>query len=153
MSHTPVSLGSVSSGTLVASEVISRIAPILSRLAAEHDRTDHKVLSGFALDCVRLEADEHTLDNLLNEVVDALSEYAPDYAYFGSHQYDGADFGFWLVEDFQQQFCDDGGLEVADLSDVPEDYAGMIMVVNDHGNATLYARDVAGQMRTIWSVV
>lgn len=151
--HASATLGSISSGTLIPADIINACAPVLERLAKARDMLGHMTLAGLALDCVKLDADADTLERLLGEVFDALDAYAPDYAYFGAHPGDGADFGFWLAEDFQQQFQDDGGLEVDNLSKVPDDYAGMIMVINDHGNATLYARDVTGQTRTIWSVI
>jgi len=35
----------------------------------------------------------------LDAVIDLLNEYAPEGIYFGAHPDDGADFGFWRVND------------------------------------------------------
>ena len=57
---------------------------------------------------------------------------------------------------------DDDVLLIEDLADVPADYEGMLCVVNDHGNATLYSRQFIGTDRAndahwahteIWSIV
>ena len=37
---------------------------------------------------------------LIERLVDALSEFAPEGCYFGSTEGDGSDFGFWTCEDF-----------------------------------------------------
>jgi len=36
---------------------------------------------------------------LIERLVDALSEFAPDGCYFGATEGDGSDFGFWAIED------------------------------------------------------
>ena len=33
---------------------------------------------------------------LLEELTDLLNEHAPAFTYFGAHEGDGADFGFWI---------------------------------------------------------
>ena len=91
---------------------------------------------------------------LVNELIDALQEFAPDYCYFGAHPGDGSDFGFWLYEDWQEMARDDGVTFVSDLSELPDDLpGGLVCVVNDHGNATLYAQDCEGVRREIWGIV
>jgi hypothetical protein len=44
------------------------------------------------------------------------------------------------------------GLAVDDLSEVPDDYDGEVLHINDHGNATLYACS-EGALKEIASVV
>lgn len=45
------------------------------------------------------------------------------------------------------------GLQVTDLSDVPEGYKGEVLEVNDHGNVTLYRCFKNGNLREIASRV
>ena len=85
----------------------------------------------------------------LNVLADALSEYAPTYFYFGAHPGDGADYGYWLSEGFQDDF---DGLTVSDLSEVPKGHSGEVLHVNDHGNMTLYACS-RGRLREVWGLV
>lgn len=86
----------------------------------------------------------------LNEfLLDALNEYAGPYFYFGAHPGDGADYGFWLSEDFEDEF---DGLKASDTSEVPKDYRGEVLHVNDHGNMTLYVARAAG-LREVWALV
>ena len=44
------------------------------------------------------------------------------------------------------------GLVVDDLSEVPEDYDGAVLHINDHGNATLYSCD-CGELKEVASCV
>ena len=69
--------------------------------------------------------------------------------YFGSHPGDGSDYGFWLSESFEYEF---DGLNVNDLNDIPSDYNGDALFVNDHGNTTLYSI-TNGELTEVWSIV
>lgn len=90
--------------------------------------------------------------DLVSELIDALNEHAPLYGYFGAHEGDGSDFGFWLFDDVARMVKDDGGLVVEDTADVPDDYMGEVLHINDHGNATLYAAN-AGKLTQVWAAV
>jgi hypothetical protein len=69
---------------------------------------------------------------------DALNEYAPPYCYFGAHEGDGSDYGFWPSWDYIEDCAHDGSIKrVSDLSEVPDDYTGDVCIVNDHGNMTV----------------
>lgn len=85
----------------------------------------------------------------LDELYNALNEYCLPYFYFGAHPEDGADYGFWLPESFVDDF---EGLKVSDLSEVPIRHSGEVLLVNDHGNVSLYTYS-RGRSREIWSIV
>jgi hypothetical protein len=86
----------------------------------------------------------------LEELFDRLDGYSAPYFYFGAHPGDGSDYGFWLTEDIEDVF---DGLTVSDLADVPRDYAGEVLLVNDHGNTSLYAKARTQEPREIWAIV
>lgn len=93
--------------------------------------------------------DSESASEMVSGLCDLLTEFAPAYGYFGSHEGDGADFGYWLSSSFSEDF---DGLKVSDLADIPDDYEGEALVINDHGNMSLYS--VSGQKATeVWSVV
>jgi hypothetical protein len=103
--------------------------------------------------------DEEAAGYVLDELFEALDDYAPVYAYFGASPYDGADYGFYLSEDFEQEF---EGYEISDpseLDDLPAMSGNVYMdalYVNDHGNMTLYAAYTRGRKTTwreVWSLV
>lgn len=86
----------------------------------------------------------------LNEdLFNALDQFAPPYFHFGSHPGDGSDYGFWLSNESLEDF---DGLKVSDLSEVPADYSGEVLHVNDHGNTSLYSAD-KGKLTAIWEMV
>lgn len=151
MKTNKVKLGTLVSGTLSLSETIPAFADELRRLRGALPRHIHQALRAF--NAANADFDEGDATDLSESLFDALQAYAPDYCYFGAHPGDGADFGFWLSEDWQQQAKDDGVKFVGDLSEVPDTFRGMLCVVNDHGNATLYCTDKGvGTLREIWSV-
>jgi hypothetical protein len=86
----------------------------------------------------------------MEKLFDYLQEYTLPYFYFGSHPGDGADYGFWLCENMEDEF---DGLKVDDLSQVPKDYAGEILHITDHGNVSLYVKAKTQEARVVWEVV
>lgn len=145
--------GSISSGTMRNEDLIPEFAWHLeqfAKAAAPHPgaiNPDHLDLVNEA-DALE-DFDSEEADELLSSLFDALNEYAPAYGYFGAHPGDGADYGFWLSESFKQDF---DGLKVSDTSEVPEDYCGEVLHINDHGNMTLYSCD-SGRLSEVWSLV
>ncbi len=96
---------------------------------------------------------------LLEALFEALESLALPFTYFGAHQGDGADFGFWPCWDAINEGIHDGEVIVADLSELDEHtdstppYA---LLVNDHGNCTLYSRSQENGGYTchkVWSCV
>jgi hypothetical protein len=85
----------------------------------------------------------------LEALFDILNNHSPAYAYFGSHPGNGADYGFWLVEDWEESF---DGIKVNDTGEVPKGYTGEVLHVNDHGNVTLYVAS-RGRLREVWALV
>lgn len=57
---------------------------------------------------------------LVEDLIDALNEYAPDGTYFGAHPGDGADFGFWPIDDddYDDDYDDRAFLDGLDDDDV-----------------------------------
>lgn len=145
--------GSISSGTMRAADLIPAFSWELRRLAEKLGPTpDLPVSPEIALCNEADNVEDYESDEaseLLEELSNALSEHAPAYGYFGAHPGDGADFGFWLSEFFEQDF---DGLKVSDTSEVPADYSGEVLHVNDHGNCTLYSAN-NGELTEIWGLV
>jgi hypothetical protein len=166
MSHAIyAALGSVSSGTLRSADVIPAFMDALDSLKDEMSTSGD---ASYKDDVRRIddklatieehqqaddyyESDEASFD--LDELTDLLSEFAPPYAYFGTHPGDGADFGFWVSGDVAQQVREGDGQVVSDLSELPDHYRGEVLIVNDHGNCTLgYVAD-SGDFIEVWAIV
>jgi len=153
-------IGTISHGTMRAEDLINPFALTLEALAKINNvEAEHAPLIKEAFDleydaeedCYR---DEDAADDVLESLFDALNEFAPPYCYFGAHPGDGADYGFWPCEDFQQYMRDSDVLQVSDTSEIPDDYIGEVLHVNERGNATLYVTDEGStDLREIWSIV
>ena len=145
------SFGSVSSGTLRNEDLLSAFASELEyQIKRQSTRFPRRAMRKLINESNRIDPDSDDASDLVNELQDALNEFAPPYAYFGTLPGDGADFGYWLISDMDSCF---DGLKVADTSDVPRDYRGEVMHVNDHGNVSLYVANGRGKLREIWAVV
>lgn len=95
--------------------------------------------------------DSEDAQHTLEELFDALNEYAPPYGYFGAHEGDGADFGFWPISEIFDNPEDPGVTKVNDLSEAIE--PGEYLVVNDHGNCTFGYVDDSGEFHEVWAIV
>lgn len=157
-------IGSVSSGTMRSEDLLGTFADELEyhmeRQPKRHPRAEHRKLINEARRTLRhmtegtvkqAEAAEEIASEIVSELMDALSEYAAPYMHFGAHDGDGADYGFWLSDDALNYSFD--GLRVSDTSEVPRDYRGEVLHVNDHGNVTLYVSRGRGKLTEIWAVV
>lgn len=142
-------IGSVSSGTMREEDLIPAFMDCLEHFDKPHADS----LRGELVEIEAIQNEDEKMEQMgyfLNEsLFDKLNEFAPPYFYFGSHPGDGADYGFWLCPDALEDF---DGLKVSDLSEVPADYSGEVLNVNDHGNTSLYSCD-AGKLSTIWELV
>ena len=144
--------GSISSGTMRPEDLIQDFAWELRNLAKQNGMV--RTFSELLKECDAIDFDDDDAADLAPDIVDelfnALGEFAPPYAYFGAHPGDGADYGFWLAEDFEHDF---EGLRVRDTSEIPADYSGEVLLVNDHGNMTLFRKPRRGKLVDVWSVV
>jgi hypothetical protein len=123
-------------------------------------------------DCQSIDYDSEEASELLSELFDALSAYAPAHGYFGANEGDGADYGYWLSQGFEHDFegvkqpdaptfgrCYNHKVEASCENGHPvtkrcaeECHATEYLEVNDHGNMTLWARHGL-RWRTVWSIV
>ena len=146
-------LGSISQGTMRARDLIPAFAGELERLDNEGKYVDLVAECNEMTDEDYDSEDIDTIEeigDLSENLFDALDSFAPPYAYFGSHEGDGADYGFWISWDaIEDAVYGKELLKVNDLADIPEGYHGEVLVVNDHGNATLYTPVI--EYKPVWS--
>lgn len=127
-------------GTEATKSEVSRIDLFLTEIERRQESVD---------DYWESEDADHDLDGLFDE----LQNFAPPYCSFSSHPGDGADYGFWVHKDMiADAKYENEILPVDDTSEVPNDYSGMVLHVNDHGNMTLFSA-TAGELSEIWSIV
>jgi hypothetical protein len=84
------------------------------------------------------------IDEIVSELCDILNDYAPDFCYFGAHEGDGSDFGFWPDFDRMTDAVLEGEMLRAEGS-LPE----FAQIVSDHGNVALYRV----KLEEVWSCV
>lgn len=96
-------IGSVSSGTMRREDLVPCFLGVLEDLADGATDLTSAITSRIEF----ADNDENYYDYYesdvsgfdLEELSDALAEYAPKNCYFGAHCGDGADYGFWPFED------------------------------------------------------
>ena len=140
-------IGSISCGTLRPQDLLTAYCDTLESL-----RSDLFPLLAEARGYIDLLEDgDHSdaVPELIEELSDLLNESAPAYCYFGAHVGDGADMGFWPVEDMAERMQEDGVEIVADLAAVE---ARPVAIVNDHGNVTYGVIDSDG-FKLAWAIV
>lgn len=142
-------LGSVSSGTMRNEDLIPAFLDMAEELTkgargyGEHRKKLAAIRRRANKGDVYFESEEADYD--LHECLfDMLNEFAPPYCSFGSHEGDGANYGFWFDNDSFEEAVRDGevlkvndawdGKPFWDMSDTPQ----YVAHVNDHGNLTLY---------------
>lgn len=84
----PIIPGTVIEGTL-------RPAPLLCAFLEELKRFNPGEAAAFAAQW----HNEHDEQDAVAALIDTINDYGPEGWYFGAHPGDGADFGWWEVED------------------------------------------------------
>lgn len=163
MAYVTADIGSISSGTMRTEDLLETYADELEYLMKREDKrvkndNQQAALTGNVLAEVNgrhveyakliteardIDPDSDEASELVDELADALQEYAPAYCYFGAHEGDGADYGFWPSwEEIDE-------LPTVEDSDEAKALGEDCKSVNDHGNVTVYGGDGS----VIWDCV
>lgn len=152
------SFGSISSGTMRTEDLLEAFTSELEYQVQQnaeawcHDdgRAERDRYLALVKEASEADPEDEGAVEIVSDLVDALTEFAPPYAYFGSNEGDGADYGYWLSSDAIEFSFD--GLKVSDTSEVPADYSGEVLHTNDHGNLTLYVA-TDGELKEVCGLV
>jgi hypothetical protein len=148
-----IRIGTLIHGTLRDEDLLAAFADELDRLTAGDDSPLRRPESVEARELLAIDADEWTEEQqesaayLINETLFyALNEYAPPHVYFGAHEGDGSDFGFWPIGEPFSDTCETVRISDEDFIDVD---CRVHVNINDHGNITV------SQLRgeELWSAV
>ena len=99
-----IELGTLIHGTLRSEDLLQAFADELARIDVAKFREVTKADAHLFAESANLTAEEiveelgEYASELVNDLMDALNEYAPTGCYFGSIEGDGSDFGFWADE-------------------------------------------------------
>lgn len=144
-----VHIGSVSSGTTRLEDIGPAVLDVALDVLPSDEEFD-KLL------CDAHEADDRAWSGeydseVLDELIDAINDFCPPYVYFDAHPDDPADYGFWPAFNAIEQDVRDGVILKTD-GNVPEDWRGYVLQVNDHGNMTMCFATQKG-VEVLWDCV
>ena len=152
---TTLPIGSISHGTLRAQDLAQAIH---DALMSTGDRKDSDLIMRELLEVANGDDESESACEIVSDGIDALQDYCPAFCYAGMHQGDGSDLGIWPDFDALESAVAEGDVvKIDDVSDLDSlaiselNGANMAMVVNDHGNVTLYELHVAA--RSVWACV
>ena len=143
-------IGTLSQGTMRYEDLIPCFTNELERLDIYHVYKDllaecHTIIKNNVYT-------EEGLAEILDSLLQALQDFSPAYCYFGPHVGDGVDYGYWPDQTSIYEAVHDGELlSVSDLSEVPDDWKDGVVVVNDHGNMTMYQAKTT--FESVWAIV
>ena len=143
---TRFSIGSISFGTLLTSDLLEVFTDELEELAPSNPL----VIQGRLLMSMERDSldDNDDAQFVLEELTDALKEFCPPFVSFGAHPGDSADFGFWPDHDALEDALRYGEeTDDKDTKFLPEE--GLYVHVSDHGNISVYDQD----RKLLWDCV
>lgn len=86
-------IGSISHGTLRSQDLIPTFLDTLRQI-----NPNLPIFGRFPTEPSDEWYDTDEAAEILSDLFDALNDAAPDNCYFGAHEGDGADFGFWPID-------------------------------------------------------
>lgn len=95
-----IGLGTISHGTMREEDLIPCFADVLRKLAAKANRPEDFAALLQEAGAYAEGVKDETIDplDILVDLFDALNEFAPEGCYFGAHEGDGSDYGFWAID-------------------------------------------------------
>jgi len=147
-----IAIGTVIHGTLRDQDLLPAFADELERVGGpelDYDLRNGSELIAEARQLVEIgftyaEFNGETSSECVNELMDALQDYAPVHMYFGSIEGDGADFGWWPTD--PRDTCETVCIDDENVIDIE---CNIHINVNDHGNVTV--SELRGAV--IWAAV
>ena len=105
-------IGTVIAGTLRQDELMEAFADELEHhiqgnakhWCSDEGRQTRDRLLGLvweAREATDTDEDEERLQEICDDLIEALTAFAPPGAYFGTHWGDGSDFGFWMTDEME----------------------------------------------------
>ena len=142
------SMGSVSSGTLRTEDLMSAF---LGELETYARRGNGQLLAEARrwLERDEEERDDDEGSGIVNDLQDALDAVSPPFCYFGTHEGDGADFGWWPAWWNIDELPEFAGTDAARDAR----HVGEFRVVSDHGNVEIYVRHANGRIVSVLGIV
>ena len=90
-------IGTISHGTMRPEDLIPVFARELEWLSANQRTNEETALIADADALTRFNTNK--AHDILEYLFDALDQHAPSNCYFGAHEGDGSDYGFWPFDD------------------------------------------------------
>jgi len=154
-----IRIGTLIHGTLRAEDLLEAFADELHRIEGKTQpvRDAYELLD--TVDDWSNEQRELAMCLINETLFDALNEYAPPHVYFGAHEGDGSDFGFWPIGEPFNETCEirlrergaNGAVQFVDET------CNIYVEFNDHGNIAVFelVPGVIGRKigKEIWSAV
>jgi hypothetical protein len=139
-----IQLGSISTGTLRTEDLLDAVIGEAGLLVPVSPTLETAYNAAVAI----TDYDSDDAGYALDELIDALNEYAPPHVNLGMNEGDGADFGWWPV-DFDG--CDTVPINQGNNGEgtFVDTECKLYVEISDHGNTTV--RQLGGEI--IWDCV
>jgi hypothetical protein len=134
----PFQLGTVSHGTMRPQDLLPIFVSTIDSLNGDQPSTSYLGFSDdLPDDHMYWQSEEAGWD--MEALFDALQNCSPPFVYFGAHEGDGSDFGFWPdTESLNEELRVNGLPHLDEPEFVDLEEYNIIVHVNDHGNVTVY---------------
>lgn len=147
-------IGSISTGTHLVHDLIPRYLDAVNSIALTKE--NRKVVNAISRRFDSTRTPQDILIEDLDTLTLLLEDSVPEHTYFGAHEGDGADFGVWVDWEGIEYAIKAGEMGRSDSLPNPGNALDWMvrhwLIVNDHGNATLYRRSHNRWMK-VWEVV
>ena len=135
---TEFQLGSISTGTLRTEDLLAAFHSTIAASGTPPALAEDGYIDG---------GEPYSAGELLEVYTEQLESLCPPFVYFGTHEGDGADFGFWPDIETIQEIVNIAECDASQGISCPDD--GVIVQVSDHGNVTVTDME----RNVLWSVV